>query len=469
MKNYKLLFLFLVFFSKNSFALSLQEYLSQVENDNAGYNSAKISASSSELLSKKSLLLTTPNLFANVKSGFEKQNQAIAFVRYEKLNTQNYSIGIEKDFSFGLNSKFYYNIDRSAYQGLTSNQFLPISYQTNPVLEFTMPLWKDRFGSTIRSKKAAIYHQNQANKFSSKFEMKNFQVDAEKSYWWLVSSRQIVQISTDALKQAEKILANASKKSRMNLGEKADVLQAKADVESKKLQLKQAVNDARIAARNFNQKRYLESDEVDEDLEKIDFNVLEKMPINVAGSIARDDVKASLENLKTNVANAKIEEENNKPKFDIYGSYGLQGLETTRMEAINSSFAQNGDNAYIGVKFSIPLAIGLQSDIQRGAKLSSISAKMKYRQKFFTANNDRQNLLQNLQDYQENLRLLRQIENLQKEKLLNERDLLKQGRTSTYQILLFEQDYNRSRIDTIKTAYQLLSLVADEKLYAESN
>jgi hypothetical protein len=453
---------------KSAFALSLQEYLTQVKNDNSGYNSAKTNVESSQLLSKKSLLLTTPNLFINAQSGFEKQNQAIAFVRYEKVNTQNYSIGVEKDFSFGLNSKFYYNVDRSAYQGLNSTAFIPINYQTNPVLEFTMPLWKDRFGSTIKSKQAAIIYENQANQFSSKFEMINFQIEAEKSYWSLVLAKEIVRISQESVLQAQKILNLALRKSRMNLGEISDVLQAKADVASKKLQLKQAKNDTQISARNFNQKRYLESELVDENLEEIDYSALKKLTFNLRLPFVRNDVKASLSVLKTQIANAKIEEENNKPKFDIYGSYGLQGLETSRIEAINQSFSQNGDNAYIGMKFSIPIAIGLQSDIQRGAKKSAIAAKMNYRQKVILAKNERQNLLQNLRDYQENLQLFRQIEDLQKAKLFNERDLLKKGRTSTYQVLLFEQDYNRSRIDTVKTAYQLLSLIADKKIYQEN-
>jgi outer membrane protein TolC len=152
--------------------------------------------------------------------------------------------------------------------------------------------------------------------------------------------------------------------------------------------------------------------------------------------------------------------------LDLSGQYGFNGLETRRSESFNSSFAQNGDEAYIGIKFSMPLAIGLQSDIKKGAKFSASAARMDYRQKVFDQQNDWQNLLQNLQDYQENLRLSRKIENLQKSKLTNERGLLKKGRTSTYQVLLFEQDYNQARINTIKNAYQFLSLVADKKNYS---
>jgi outer membrane protein TolC len=468
MRFSKSLFIFIIFtaFSNNSFALSLEEYLAQTKEQNLGYNSSQTAAQSSNLLSKKAFLLTSPNLFANAQTGFEKQNQAISFVRYKKLKTENYSIGVEQDFSFGLNGKFYYNVDRNEYQGLTSTSFAPLSYETNPVLQLTVPLWQGVLGSEIKARRDLTYYSNQSDQFNSEAKSISFVVEAEKSYWRLVTAKKIVIISQDALEQSQKLLKSAIKKTRMNLGEKADVLQAQADVESKKLQLKQAQNDTRIAARTFNQKRYVNSDIVDDKLTEIDFDNLEKLPIAKEMPGTRADVKAAAANTKSVVAGAKVEEESNKPKLDLSGQYGFNGLETRRSESFNSSFAQNGDEAYIGIKFSMPLAIGLQSDIKKGAKFSASAARMDYRQKVFDQQNDWQNLLQNLQDYQENLRLSRKIENLQKSKLTNERGLLKKGRTSTYQVLLFEQDYNQARINTIKNAYQFLSLVADKKNYS---
>lgn len=460
-----LILLTLLLISGNSFALSLDEYLAQTKEQNLGYNSYKTSAKSSGLLSQKAFLLTSPNFFANAQTGFEKQNQAITFVRYQQLNTENYSAGVEQNFSFGLNSKLYYNVNRNHYKGLTSTSFPELTYETNPVLQLTIPLWQGALGKEIKAKRDLTYYSNQADKFNSEANSVSFVVEAEKTYWQLVTTKEIVIILQDALRQSEKLLQSAQKKARMNLGEKADVLQAKADVESKKLQLKQAQNDARIAARNFNQKRYVNSDVVNEKLSEIDFDHLKKLPISKEIPGVRADVKAAAASSKSAIASAKVEEESNKPKLDLSGQYGFNGLETRRHDAFTNSFAQNGDEAYVAIKFSMPLAIGLQSDIKKGAKASATAARMNYRQKVFDQESDWQNLLQNLQDYQENLSLSREIENLQKLKLTNERGLLKQGRTSTYQVLLFEQDYNQARINTIKNAYQFLSLIAEKKNY----
>ena len=73
--------------------------------------------------------------------------------------------------------------------------------------------------------------------------------------------------------------------------------------------------------------------------------------------------------------------------------------------------------------------------------------------------------MQNLAIYKENLKLAQSIEAVQKAKLENERYRLKQGRTSTYQVLLFEQDYSNSQLATIQIADKMLEAVADQKLY----
>ena len=463
----RVLFFGLIFFSNNAFALSLDEYLSQTKEQNFGYAASNQSILSADLLSKKSFLLTSPSLFVDATKGFQEQNKAVAFVKYRQLDTQNYSLGIEQNFSFGLNSKFYYNVNRSEYQGLTSTSIAPVNYETSPVVDLTMPLWQGALGAQIKANTNLTYYKNQAERFNAQMNSTSFLVDAERLYWQLVISKKIVEISNEALFQSEKILQLATRKAQMNLGEKSDVLQAKADVESKKLQLKQAKNDLKIVTRNFNQKRHSNSDVIDEKLDEINFDKLEKLSIKKDVQGIRADVKSAFSSSQAAVAAAKIEEENNKPKLDLSGHYAFNGLEHNRPNAIASSLDRNGEEGYVGIKFSMPLAIGLQSDIKKGAKFSASSARKNYAQKVFDQDNDWQNLLQNLQDYQENLQLSRKIEDLQKSKLENERNLLKQGRTSTYQILLFEQDYNRARIDTVKTAYQLLSLVAEKKLYGD--
>lgn len=459
----------IIFFTKNSFALSLDEYLEQVKNQNLGYLAANQNAEAYELLKKKAKLVTAINLYGYTEKGFVEQNQALQIVRYNKVYNQKNQVGFTQTSDFGLSTNLYYSLNQVIYKGLITSSPNPSlassNYQAIPTLELSLPLWQNLLGSSTQASKDSTYFSNESQKLTAKSISLSSLIDSEKAYWTLVYARKAVKIQENALESARQILSYVTKREKMNLGERGDVLQARALVETKQLLLKQAQNDEKIATRNFNKQRYINSDEVTEKLEDFDLKKLQNflVPKIMAGN--RFDVKADEANMKAAVAAAKVEEENNKPNLSLYGSYSLNQIEKSADQAFSNSFAQKGNSGKIGVSFSMPINFGLTSDIRQGAVKTASSARINYRQKVFDQENDWQNLIQNMSSYKENLALAIAIEAAQKSKLENERKLLKQGRTSTYQILLFEQDYSNSELTTLQTAYKLLSLIADEKLY----
>ena len=105
------------------------------------------------------------------------------------------------------------------------------------------------------------------------------------------------------------------------------------------------------------------------------------------------------------------------------------------------------------------------NSVMNGANQSINSAKNLYRYRSFSEQKDWQDIVRNFNNLQKNLQISQKIENAQKLKIENERSLLEQGRTTTYQILLFEQEYFRSQIKSLEIARQLLSLNAEAKSY----
>ena len=169
--------------------------------------------------------------------------------------------------------------------------------------------------------------------------------------------------------------------------------------------------------------------------------------------------------MKSAISQAKIEEENNKPALNIYGSYRVNQVEKNRISAINNSFDNIAPSGKVGIELSMPLNLFLTSDIKKGARSKASAEKTNYKQKAFQQEIDWQNLLQNITDFKENLKLSLQVQNIQKLKLENERNLLKQGRTSTYQILVFEQEFSNAELNTQQIAQKLHELIAEQKLY----
>lgn len=468
-------FLLILGLNQNVFAapskiLSLEEYEEQVKNDNLTYTASDLNAEAYEKLKEKAKLVTAVNFFASHQTAFTEQNQALQILRYNRTYTQNSQVGIMQTADFGLSTKLYYTLNHITYKGLntstSANPSLASSnYQSIPAIELSLPLWQNWLGSATKASKDAIYFANESQKLSAKALSVSALVTSEQAYWTLVAARRTVEIQKDSLRSAEQILNYVSKRERMNLGERGDVLQAQALVETRKLTLQQAQNDEKIAAREFNKNRYIDSNEVSEKLANIDAKKLENILVPQLPAGDRLDVKAYEANVKAVVANAKLDEESNKPALSVYGSYSENQLERNNQQAIYNSFSRNGRVGVLGMKFSMPINFGLTSTIRAGDIQSASAAKISYRQKVFEQENDWQILVQNLAIYKETLKLSQKIESVQKAKLENERMLLKQGRTSTYQILLFEQDYSNSQLTTIQIAYKMLVLIAQQKLY----
>lgn len=447
-------------------ALSIDEYIGQVKGENGDYTAASQRDEAYELLKRKAAIVTAPNFFASAETGYNEQITALPFFRYNRIATQNYSVGITQNSAWGINSTFTYAFNKIAYNGLaTTNELAVNNYQTRPVIAITIPLLQNRFGSLTRATRDSIEQQNEALKYNAQTALVTTLITAEQSYWNLAAAKKIVEIQALAASQAQKILDYVKKKEVMNLGEAADVLQARALVETKKLELRQAQNDLRQVGRAFNRFRYINADEVNDVLGEINLTKIQQTILPRIKESSRPDVKAAHANMKAAIATAKVDEETNKPSLNLYGSYAFKGVQAGAADAFNASLNARGKEGLVGVKFSVPFYFGALMDIQKGARISADAARNEYRQKLFNEDSDWENLILNLKFYQEKTVLAKAIETAQKRKLENERSLLKRGRTSTYQVLLFEQEYCQAQINVITSANNFLALMAQKKLY----
>lgn len=463
------LFLAIIFCGDFAYSLSLYEYIEQVKSKNLNYEAANLNSDAYELLQEKAKLVNAITLYGYTEKGFTEQNAALQIFRYSKTYNEKHQVGFSHSSSFGLDTNLFYSLNKITYKNLVTSspnaELARQNYQSTPTLELSFALWQNRFGARNRALRDSTYFRNQSDKFNARSLSLSELVNSEKAYWNMVYAKKSILIQKQAVTNAQQIYDYVHKRERMNLGEKGDVLQAKALLESRKLLLKQAENDEKIAARNFNKQRFVNSDEVAEELEDFEFSLLEKFITPKVRDKDRLDVKASEAGMKSAVADAKLEEENNKPSLNLYGSYSVNQIERNGPRALDNSLNQVGESGKIGINFSMPINFGLTSDIRRGALKSASAARIDYRWKVFQQENDWLNLVTNIDSFKENLKLAREIEKSQNLKLNNEKVMLKQGRTNTYQVLLFEQDFAASKLDTIQIARDLSYLISDLKLY----
>ncbi|MFV8257738.1 TolC family protein [Bdellovibrio bacteriovorus] len=449
-------------------ALTLNEYLDQVKGDSTAYKGSAEQSEGAQLKSREADLIFTPKLFAEARWGYDGKPGNPKM--YDEVKSQYYSLGVSQQFSFGLQTKLSYDLNRTQFEGLApTSPINPSKYwDATPKLELSMPLWANGFGRTAQANEEALRAQNLAEKFSSQGQSLNILAGAEAAYWKLAAWQDVVTIQEQAKQAAQSILDYVSRKKRMNLGEEADVLQARALVEARTLELQVAQNEYLEAQRMFNKFLNREATAKVETLEKVNYKSLEQLTIPGARPGSRADVEATNAQLAAARANAVITLERNRPSLDIYGNYAMNGRDEEYNEAMKESGKTDQDTAFVGVRFSMPLNIGAASDTKAGARKAERAAELNREYAYYAQEIDWTNLTRNLQDARDNLRLLSRIEDAQKAKLENERVRLRQGRTTTYQVLLFEQDYTTSAISKVKSAANILGLQAQIKLYQAS-
>ncbi len=294
---------------------------------------------------------------------------------------------------------------------------------------------------------------------------KNLLSDAEYAYWRLSTALEKVGIQEAALKAGQNIYTFVNNQNRKNLGETADVLQARALTEANELQLQQAINEREAAKRTFNTYLNLPSGTTIPELEKINYAELESMQVPEVRPGDRLDLKAARAQADLAKASAILIKERNKPTLDVIGGYSLHGRGVETSNAFENASKTNRDAGYVGVLFQVPLNFKATSDAKAGADRLRDSAEINVQNIAYNQDQDWIALKDKLNESKITLKLARTMESAQKSKLENERSRLRQGRTTTYQVLLFEQDYTAASASRVQAARDIVALQTQIKLY----
>jgi len=358
-------------------ALTLNEYMDQVKGQSSAYKGTSTQSEAAYLKSREADLLFTPQLFADFRTGHDSKLGSPAVMVYDRVETQTYRLGVAQQFDFGLQTRLYYDLNKTKFVNGTFGPTVATNYwDATPKIELTMPLWGGGFGRTARANEEAIRQQNYAESFSSGYQANNVLIGAEAAYWRLSAWQDVVAIQEQALKAAQNIYDYVARKQKMNLGEKSDVIQAQALVEGRTLELQVAKNEYQETLRNFNKFRNAETYAPVSDLQPVNYKSLETMVFPTQRPGDRLDVKATEAQLNSTKASSALVLERNRPTLDLSGAYALNGRDEKLNEALKDAGQTNRDTAFVGLSFKMPLNVGAASDTKSGALKSEKAAEL---------------------------------------------------------------------------------------------
>jgi outer membrane protein TolC len=484
--------------------LTIDEFLSSVRDANPNLKIATTTIEAGDLRSTSPDLVFSPQFFSQATHSVDRKDSSNPLAP-EKIEATALSFGIQKLWESGLQSQIAYNmtrvnLDQASLPGTLSlplsfpnplvpgTQFNQLVTVTNPLLgvlprsEYTeartqldlvQPLWKNSEGRDYALTRDSTLAKISMQQMGERYKVKSLIAQAENVYWQLALSQEAVRTQEGSIERFRKIKQWAQNRATSQLGDRADVLQADSGLRLKQYELENAKKDRNALQRVFNSLRGVEGDQVEADLVALGSQALSFDKTEVKGDASEGQVKRlDVEIAKQAAKLSEIEVEQSREKFkgqlDVFGSVALNALDNTPEEALKHSVNTDHPTYVVGVKFSTPLDDGIINRDREGLIKMNQASKLDQELKQFNAAQDWADLQSQLKEARTRLNLATDLEKAQKEKLSYERERLSIGRTTTYQILMFEQDYANSQLATIKSKADILSILARLKAFGDA-
>ncbi len=448
--------------------LTLEQYLDQVKGQSPAVQSSVSLIEGSQSTSKEKDLPFIPKFFVNTAHTIDHREYPAAFL-YSRTVSDNFNLGFEKLFDFGLNAKLSYTLFNNDSTGVSQFVYpngvnIYTSGQTQ--LDLSQSLWRNFFGKESRAGEEIAEATSLASHYGEKFKLKQTLSQAENAYNRLAIANESVRLETELLDRAQKILDWTTKRVNNHLTDKIDLLQARASHQARKISLEAALNEQKSGKLAFNQFRDRSSNEVDEQVTLPSTDSILSLTVPKKAEVT-DDIKAAEQSERITKASNELSIQKAEPDLSLFGTAAFNGVDRYLSPALGRSFSTQNPYYVFGIKFSFPIYFWETSEIRGGRVKQQLAAEATTRQKMLENNQTWSDLTQKLTEAQGRLKMANDLVNLQKDKLEYEKYRFNLGRTTTYQVLVFEQDYAQSLISRLRVEQEILGLHSQIKTYAQ--
>ncbi len=451
--------------------LSLEDYLGQVRSQGADYQSARAAVEAYEKQSHQQDLTYSPLLSAGYNH-MDDTEQPNGF-SYPHTLADTLGVSITDLLPFGptvsvgyaftnLNALVNPELNQIVIDGVSLGSVFPTSYyQIAPVVSLSVPLFKDFGGAQTSAGVKMVEYQMESAANSAAFQSAGVLYQAKVAYWNLALARQQIAILQDTLDRSQKIWDWTRVRVARNLADPPDALQAEASVRLAELNLDQAQESEKSAGLQFNRFRGTHDGDVPEQLQTLD-DSLAALKVDVPDAPPdRLDLKATQKNADSQKATYDQAAQNVYPDVNLNASWRGNGFDPTFGEADGTAWDFNYPTWNIGAQFTLPLDVFTAQRVAEGYQRNYESSLLGLKDKKLEVDQDWQDWKQRMADVDKRLAMTAEIEEIQGQKADQERQRLEYGRTTEFQLLSFENDYNAARLNHLSVVAEKLSLLAE--------
>jgi outer membrane protein TolC len=443
---------------------SLNDYLSEVRSKSPAYQALELTRSSTELRLDEPMLVGAPQLTAQIQAGADKtppSNPAAG----DETKANAYSLGVSQLFRFGLQAKLSYSLTYIDILN-ASTAFIPQpqAHTGKLALEFSQPLIRNGFGREFRALIDAGAAQAQAQKAAEAAKLQGALIEAEAAYLRLALAQGTLQLQKESLERAEKIRNWIQNRVSSNLADRADLLQAEAGVQGRTLELRITEGEHHSAQANFNFIRGSEAGTPTGELTSLP-ELLTSGGAAPQRLAERLDVQAARWGEIAAQQSARVGYERNLPQLDLFGTLASNGRAIAMGDATSQSFSSDKPTVAVGLKLSVPLDFGQLAQDRESYTKDTTAAELRHGRLLAEQEKNWSELNRNLAEARLKLEIAQKIEAIQVQKYARERERQSLGKTTTYFVLLFEQDLASARLNRLRSEAEVLNLRTQLKLF----
>ncbi len=403
-------------------------------------------------------------LFAGLNRRVDQKPRIDPSFTFDSLDTLSTQVGLQKRFSFGLETKFSFDAAQTKIVGgrAAGNAFDVTVWETTPSVELKMPLLSGGFGRKIRADYTGLVAQRQIEALNAEAEYDRKMNEARTIFWSTILQRAALENQRETLARIQKIYEVVRSKTSLNLEASSNFLQTRSALE-------QAEFDLQSARLRFDQLERLLKLVLTQSPTAVvpdyDFTKFKQIQLSDFEKKITAEEKLSFLTEKSQQIAAISREEDAGAKLDLVASYTANGQNERFSDSFSQSQRSRYPTTFVGLQFSVPLDPALTSRaVNRQSELVRLSAD---RQRYLQTDLRLVQKADLVSQYNQFVNLLAmniKLEKTQDEKLKNERKLLGQGRSSIYQVLQFELDLARAQAGKFVLALDLEKLQQQLKL-----
>jgi outer membrane protein TolC len=447
--------------------MSLEAYLGQVLGESAAVKSSRAQIEGTALTAKEGGLPTMARL--TLQGSFTDDQRQFPNPFQISTRSRALGLGFEKQFDFGLASKVSYNLASLNY-GAPSN-FLRDYLGAQTQIDLSQSLWRNAFGKETRASAELAEAGSKAAEYAEQFKLKQTIAQAENAYNRLAIAFESVKLERELLDRSKKILEWTEKRVKNHLSDRIDQLQTRSAYQMRLMSLKAAEQELTSAKISFNQIRNLPADESTlsstEEPELIPTEKVLNLSVPVRATETLD-VKAAKESERVTRASNELSLQKVQPDLSVFASAGFNGIDFAGQNgALTRALTTQNAIYTAGLKLNFALDLADTADIRAGRSKQQLAAEHLTRQKELESESAFRDLSQKFNEARLRLKMADELVAMQKEKLEYEKYRFNLGRTTTYQVLTFEQDYAQSLISRLRIENEILALHSQLKTFAQ--